>query len=57
MAKVTYQGPHSEVHIAELRVVVKQGESVDVPADMAKELLNAGFISSKTKKAPAEGEE
>lgn len=53
MAKVTYQGPSYEVHLAELRLFVKQGETVDVPADIAKELEAAGFVRSKTKKAPA----
>lgn len=57
MAKLTYQGPHSEVHIAELRVFVKQGESVEVPAAIAKELEQAGFTTAKAKKSTPKGEE
>jgi hypothetical protein len=57
MAKVTYEGPHSEVHIAELSVFVKQGESVDVPAAIAKELTQAGFTAAKAKKSTSKDEE
>lgn len=57
MAQVTYQGPHSEVYIAELRVFVKQGESVEVPAAIAKELEQANFVAAKAKKSTPKGEE
>lgn len=54
MVKMTYKGPSDEVYLSEERVFVKQGESVDVPADVAVELEAAGFVRSKTKtKAPA----
>ena len=54
MMKVTYKGPSDEVYLSELRVFVKQGESVEVEADVAAELEAAGFVVSKTKsKAPA----
>lgn len=57
MVKVTYEGPCDEVHLSELRLFVKQGETVEVSADIAKELEAAGFVRSKSKKAPAKGEE
>ena len=54
MTKVTYKGPSDEVYLSELRVFVKQGETVEVEADVAAELEAAGFVRSKTKsKAPA----
>jgi len=54
MAKVTYKGPAAEVYLSEQRVFVKQGESIEVSADVAKELEASGFVGSKTKtKAPA----
>jgi hypothetical protein len=49
MVKVTYKGPCDEVHLSELRVFVKQGETVEVPAEVAKELEAAGFVRSKSK--------
>jgi hypothetical protein len=49
MVKVTYKGPCNEVHLSELRVFVKQGETVEVPAEVAEELEAAGFVRSKSK--------
>ena len=46
MVKVTYKGPCDEVHLSELRVFVKQGETVEVPAEVAEELEAAGFVRS-----------
>lgn len=49
MVKVTYKGPCDRVHLSELRLFVNQGETVEVPADIAIELEAAGFVRSKTK--------
>lgn len=56
MPVVTYEGPHGEVHLAELRLIVKQGDSVEVSAQVAKELVNSGFVVAKSKKANSEEE-
>lgn len=56
MPVVTYEGPHGEVHLAELRLIVKQGDSVEVSSLVAKELVNSGFVVAKSKKANSEEE-
>jgi len=55
--KVKYVGVHTEVSLPEYRLVVKQGESVDLPAAVVKELAATGEWQAGKNKAPVEGEE
>lgn len=58
MPKVTYCGVHASVDLPEFRLVVKRGDTVDLPADVVKELTATGeWQSGKSKNKPAEGEE
>jgi hypothetical protein len=52
MAKITYQGPAESVYLAEERVVVEQGQEVDLPAEVVNQLVLTGEWS-KTGKKPA----
>ena len=55
--KVKYVGVHAEVSLPEHRLVVKQGESVELPAAVVKELVATGEWKASKNKAPVEGEE
>lgn len=39
MPRITYTGPHDEVEIPSAGVVCKRGESVEVPDELGKSLL------------------
>jgi len=54
--KLTYNGPLEGVHIPALGVTARRGQTVDVPAEAAGELLAAGWTAPTkrtAKKAPA----
>lgn len=50
--RVTYTGPHDEVEIAATGQTCKRGESVDVPAEIAKSLTEqSDWSAAKTKES------
>ena len=60
MKSVTYEGPHAAVEVswAGVFVVCDRGAAVDVPADVAKSLIEGGlWKATKSTKKPAKGKE
>lgn len=58
--KVKYVGVHTEVNLPEFRLVVANGEVVDLPADVGEALVATGewqAVRVKSKKKPSAGEE
>lgn len=52
--KLEYTGPHAAVEVAATGAVVKRGEVVDVPDDVAERLLEQGSFkkAAEPKSAP-----
>ena len=56
--KVTYVGEHDEVEVPDARVLVKQGETVDVPDDIGASLIEqeSNWKAAGAKRAAKEGD-
>lgn len=53
MATVVYVGPHAEVEVPAAGIVAKQGEPVEVSAEVAKSLLKQEDIWAAPKAKPS----